>query len=64
MITEAILKNGPKGIMLSFLLNNIYIAIGKAINVAKKMVQTLSGKPITNPERNINLISPPPSYSF
>ena len=39
----AIARNGPNGIRLSFLLSNMYIAIGKAINVAKKILHIDSG---------------------
>lgn len=35
-----ILRNGPKGIILSFLDINKYSAIGKAMKVAKKILQT------------------------
>ena len=38
-----ILKNGPKGIMLSFFVISKNKAIGKAINVAKKMLHTAIG---------------------
>ena len=39
----AMARNGPNGIRLSFLLSNMYIAIGKAINVAKKILHIESG---------------------
>lgn len=57
-------KNGPKGIRLSLLLNRTYIAIGKAMNVARKIVNTDIGYPRTRPKRNISFISPPPRDSF
>ena len=38
----AIDKNGPNGIILSFLESKKNNAIGKAINVAKKMVKTIN----------------------
>ena len=58
------LRNGPNGIIFSLLDSNIMIAIGKAMKVAKKIVQIDIGKPKTIPNRNINLISPPPKDSF
>ena len=57
------LRNGPKGIILSLLVINITKAIGKAMNVAKKMLHIDKGYPKTKPIRNISLISPPPSDS-
>ena len=42
-IKADILKKGPKGIMLSFFLITKYMAIGKAINVAKNMEHILIG---------------------
>ena len=60
----AMLKNGPNGIIFSLSENKMNKAIGKAINVAKKIVQIDIGKPSTNPNKNINLISPPPRDSF
>jgi hypothetical protein len=36
-------KNGPNGIKLSFLLSSMYIAIGNAINVARKILHIDSG---------------------
>ena len=42
-IKADILKNGPKGIILSFFLIIKYIAIGKAIKVAKNMEHILIG---------------------
>ena len=42
-IKADMLKNGPKGIMLSFFLMTKYMAIGNAINVAKNMEHTLIG---------------------
>ena len=62
-IIDAILKNGPNGIILSFFVINKIKAIGKARNVAKNMLHTAISYPITNPIKNINLISPPPSDS-
>ena len=58
-----ILRNGPKGIILSFLNSKRNKAIGKAIKVAKKILQIAIGYPITSPIRNINLMSPPPKDS-
>lgn len=58
------LRNGPNGIIFSLLDSNIMIAIGKAMKVAKKIVQIDIEKPKTIPNRNINLISPPPKDSF
>lgn len=63
-IIAAILKKGPKGIIFSLSENKISNATGKAIKVAKNIVQIDIGNPITNPKRNINLMSPPPSDSF
>ncbi len=57
-------RKGPKGIRLSLLLNRTYIAMGNAMNVARKIVNTAIGYPKTRPKRNINFISPPPSDSF
>ena len=60
----AMLKNGPKGITFSLSENKINKATGKAIKVAKKMVQIDIGKLKTKPNKNINLMSPPPNDSF
>ena len=60
----AIAKKGPKGIKLSLLLKRIYIATGKAIKVAKNISHIAKGYPITIPNKNINLISPPPILSL
>ena len=60
----AMLKKGPKGITFSLSENRMSSATGKAIKVAKKMVQIDIGNPITKPKRNINLMSPPPRDSF
>ena len=62
-IIAAILRNGPKGIILSFLKINKARAIGNAMKVAKNILHTDIGYPITKPTKNINLISPPPSDS-
>ena len=59
----AMLKNGPNGIILSFFEIRRNSAIGKAINVAKKILHIDIAYPITNPIRNINFMSPPPSES-
>ena len=58
-----ILKKGPNGIILSFLEINRNKAIGNAMNVAKNMLHIDIEYPITNPIKNINFISPPPSDS-
>ena len=60
----AILKKGPKGIIFSLFENKIIMATGKAIKVAKKMVQIDIGNPNTKPNKNISLMSPPPRDSF
>ena len=39
----AIARNGPNGIRLSFLLSNKYMAIGNAINVARKILHIDNG---------------------
>ena len=60
----AILRNGPKGIIFSLSENKIISATGKAMNVAKKIVQIDIGNPKTIPNKNIYFISPPPRDSF
>ena len=40
------------------------MAIGNAINVARKILHIDSGQPITKPNKNINFISPPPILSL
>ena len=60
----AIHKKGPKGIILSLLLNNMIKAIGNAIKVAKNIVQIDIEYPKTKPKTNNSFMSPPPKDSF
>lgn len=60
----AILRNGPKGIIFSLSENKMIKATGKAMKVAKNIVQIDIGNPNTIPNKNINFISPPPRDSF
>ena len=57
-------RKGPKGIRLSLLLKRRYMAIGKAIKVAKKISHIDKEYPSTSPNRNISFISPPPILSL
>ena len=57
-------KKGPYGITLSLLLKYKINDNGKAIKLDKKIVNKLIQGPNTQPMKNINLISPPPSDSF
>ena len=57
-------RKGPKGIRLSLLLKRRYMAIGKAIKVAKKISHIDKEYPSTKPNRNISFISPPPILSL
>lgn len=60
----AMLRNGPKGMIFSLSENKMIRATGKAIKVAKKIVHIDIGNPNTIPNKNINLMSPPPRDSF
>lgn len=61
---KLITRNGPKGTKLTFLFQSINNEIGNAKKLAKNITNSPSNGLITNPNTNINLISPPPKLSF